>query len=866
MINRCLRPLVFFLALMGAGNALGQATGTVVGTVRGSAGEGLPGAVVSIDGTEIRVLTEDDGRYSIVVPANRPIALDFEFVGHQLLRKKLELKKDEAVQLDVQLSELNELMAVEVVDVISRSEIGGLVITPKDIERYPSTTGSLEQVLQYLAPGVSAGPGGELTSQYSVRGGNYDENLVYVNGFEIYRPFLVRTGQQEGLTFPNPNLTRALTFSSGGFQALYGDKLSSVLDVRYKRPEKFGASAEASFLGASAHLEGAFVKKKERGNANPQRFTYLLGARYKSTRYLLGSLDLKGEYVPEFWDLQANFTYDLGRRWQLEYLGNYNISRFSLLPRNLSSTTGLFNFALQLLADFEGGEVSDFTTTTHGAALTWQPRENLSMRLMASGFRSRENERVDIISYYRLNELETGLGDEGFGGVVGTLGYGETHQFIRNYLTATVFNASWIGSFEKKTDLLYRKKNGTLGNRTHGHFLQWGTRWQHEDIDDRLKEWERTDSLGYTLPYTTDSLIFPNVVKTDIALRSQRLSAFFQDSWTVSDDKKEIRLVMGLRAGWWDLNREVYVTPRAQFFYSPRIPRDSTRKLEGVTYKLAVGAYYQPPFYRELRNQIGVINRDVRAQKSIHAVGGVALDFSMWGGRKFKFIAEGYYKHLWDNIPFDVDNVRVRYYGDNLAQGYAAGLDLRLNGELVPEAESWINLGFLRTRERFDGVDHRVRSLGDSLGTPVGDVARPTDQAMILSMFFQDYLPKAKWLRVNLALTLGTGLPFGVPGNNVEYRNTYRFSPYHRVDIGFSASLWNRDQWEKRRAEGKKTRNPGPFLRHIKKMWLSLEVFNLLQVSNAASNTWVKDFSNISYAIPNYLTSGRVNLRFRVDF
>ncbi len=853
------------LALLWTAQSNAQQTATVVGTVITPDGEPVIGATIQIEGTGLGTSTNEEGDYTVIVPANQDVTLIYSYVGLQQMKRKMRLNTAEIIKLNIEMESL-QMDVIEVYDELSRSEVDGLVITPKEIERFPNPSGSLEQMLQYLAPGVSAGPGGELSSQYSVRGGNYDENLVYVNGFEIYRPFLIRNSQQEGLTFPNPNLTRAFTFSTGGFSARYGDKMSSVLDVYYKRPTKFAASAEGSLLGASAHIEGA-IKKKGQKSSNPERLSYLFGARYKTTKYLLDSRDLQGEYAPVFVDLQANLSYDINKHWQIEWLGNYNLNKFTLVPRDLSTTTGLFNFAIRLTAVFEGEEVDDFTNYFSGIGLNYTPKENLRFRLMSSVFQTRENERFDIISYYRLEEVQTSLGEDNFGEVIGTLGYGETHQFIRNFLTATVSNTELRGQLDLKNAKLYLDGD-KLETRTNDHLLSWGLQYKHEVINDELKEWERVDSLGYTLPYdngipsANNNLTFPNVVKTNINLSSNRVAAFFEDSWSLKNAKHNLRVNAGVRATYWDLNKELVFSPRLQIYYSPRrIERDTLDDVDNLTFKLAGGAYYQPPFYRELRNQQGQINTSLRAQKSAHIVAGMVVGFRMFN-RPFKFITEGYYKHLWDLVPFDLENVRIRYYGENKADGYVAGIDLRLNGELVKDAESWINLSFLRARERFIDTVHMRRDLGQADGYVVRDVPRPTDQLMIMSMFFQDYLPKAPWAKVNLALTVGTGLPFGTPKGNEVYRNSYRFSAYHRIDIGFSASIWNKALFEKRHPGSQ----PKAFFKGFQSIWLSAEVFNLMQVSNAASNTWVKDFYNTYYAIPNYLTSRRINIRLRVDF
>ncbi|MCB0526700.1 MAG: TonB-dependent receptor plug domain-containing protein, partial [Saprospiraceae bacterium] len=422
-----------------------------------------------------------------------------------------------------------------------------------ELKLLPTTTGNLESVLPHIALGTNVGTGGELSSQYQVRGGNYDENLVYVNDFEIYRPQLIRAGQQEGLTFPNIDLIRDLSFSSGGFQAKYGDKLSSVLDVKYKRPDSLKASASASLLGASAHLEGSWKP----GKTGYRAFRYLLGARYKTTKTLLGSLDVTGEYVPNFSDIQAYLTYDLNRSWQLGAIGNFNRSTYSFQPQSLARAFGLIDYALQLRTAFEGQELDDFTQAMGGLSLTYLPdreKNPFFHKLLASVWRSQENERFDILGYYILGELDENLGSDNFGEIVNILGTGTQHTWVRNYLSADVRNVQYKGGIEFQNDI---SEEGL----TRSHFLQWSAKWQNEAISDKINEWERLDSALYSLPYDTTVLLVRNVLKTKNNLNSDRLSASFQDTWTWRQDGKlEIQTVLGFRGQYWTMNDEWFIT------------------------------------------------------------------------------------------------------------------------------------------------------------------------------------------------------------------------------------------------------------------------------------------------------------------
>ncbi len=803
-------------------------------------------ATVYLKGTSTATETASNGRYRIEIPANQEVVLVISRIGYKEISTTLEpMPARSSRQIDVPLVPSDSDIEVEVRG--SKIEEGGMIREDvTQLKLLPSTTGNLESMLPHLALGTSSGTGGELSSQYNVRGGNYDENLVYVNDFEIYRPQLIRAGQQEGLTFANVDLIRDLSFSSGGFEARYGDKLSSVLDIKYKRPDSLRASVAGSFLGGSTHIEGSFKVGKD----SYKRLRYLVGARYKTTRYLLGTLDVSGEYIPNFSDIQAYITYDLNRNWQVGLMGNYNRSVYSFAPVERNTALGLINFALQLFSVFEGQEVDDFTTSMGGLSLTYLPdrdRNPFFLKFLASAFRSDENERIDIIGRYSLRQIESNIGSDNFGEVLAELGTGTQHQYVRNSLDIDIVN------FEHKGGLELQQDNKDL-SVTSSHFLQWSAKFQSENINDRINEWERLDSAGYSLPYDINAVQLYNVLKTRNTLSSNRLTAYFQDTYTWrKDDVAEWRVSAGVRAAYWDLNQEFVISPRAQLLYKP------LKSEKDISYRLAAGLYYQTPFYREMRGPDGQVNTDLLSQKSAHVVGGLTYDFYLGkrNPKKFRLITEAYYKQLWDLVSYDVENVRIRYSGQNDATGYVTGLDIRLNGEFVPDAESWINLSFLRAREKITGIQHLQREIGQTEATEVKDVPRPTDQTMTLSMFFQDYLPKNKNFKMHMIFTVGTGLPFGLQGGNRVYRNTYRFSPYHRVDIGFSLALWD---------ESRRAAKPHHPLRFTRNAWLSLEVFNLMQVQNQAGNTWIKTVFNQQYAIPNYLTSRRINLRLRMDF
>lgn len=837
----CLFLTVFFL------QAQNETQATISGTVRDAvSGTPIEFVTVFVEGASFAVETAGNGRYRLEVPANEPFILVFSRLGYKEVRTPVEampLRSNR--QVDVEMAPADSDLEVIVRE--SKIEEGGMVREDvSQMKLLPTTTGNFESVLPHIALGTTSGSGGELTSQYNVRGGNYDENLVYVNDFEIYRPQLIRAGQQEGLTFPNIDLIRDLSFSSGGFQARYGDKLSSVLDINYKRPDSLRGSVALSFLGGSAHLEGSLGV----GNDVYRKLRYLVGLRYKTNRYLLGTLDVKGEYVPNFTDIQAYVTYDVSRSWQLGILANYNRSVYRFEPTERSTAFGLINYSLELYSVFEGQEVDDFTTSLGGLSMTYLPdrqRNPLFLKFMAWSSTSDENERFDILGHYSLRQIDSNLGSSEFGEVLSELGSGTQHNFVRNFLDLRVT------SFQHKGGIEFQRPQ-TDNQVTSTHFLQWSVRYNHENISDNIREWERLDSAGYALPYDTLELTLFNVTKTRNDLNSNRFSAYLQDTYTFRNNQRgELQVSAGVRATYWDLNGEFLVSPRAQMLYKPLSWKTD------ISFRLASGLYVQPPFYREMRAPDGSVNTDLEAQKSLHVVGGMTLDFYLGkrNPKKFRFITEAYYKQLWDLVSYDIENVRIRYSGVNDATGYIAGVDMRLNGEFVPGAESWINLSLLTAREKLDGVQHLRREVGQEEATPVDYVPRPTDQLVTLSVFFQDYLPKNENFKMNLNFTVGTGLPFGIPNNNIVYRNTYRFEPYHRVDIGFAVLLWD---------QSRRLRRPHHPLRFTRNTWISFEVFNLMNVQNQSGNTWIKTVFLQQYAIPNYLTSRRINLRLRMDF
>ncbi|NCA85156.1 MAG: TonB-dependent receptor [Clostridia bacterium] len=835
--------LMLCILWVGAMAQTGQQA-TVQGTVTNEKGKAQELVNVSIFGLPGGTATDEDGKYTLRVPANEKLRLVFSFVGFETIEKELRLAPNETVTINTTLVPSAEMLPDITIQDERIRNTNLQRIDPKGVTVIPTVTGSVESLIKTL-PGVASN--NELSSQYSVRGGNFDENLVYVNDIEIYRPFLIRSGQQEGMSFLNPDLTASILFSAGGFDAKYGDKMSSALDIKYKRPQEFGGSVTASLLGASAHLEG--VDKTN-------RFSYLAGVRYKSNQYLLNGLETKGDYQPVFFDFQALFRYQLSEKLELSFLGNYADNKFELVPETRETNFGTISEAKRLTVYFDGRETDQYKTYMGALKLIYNPTKQTQLSFITSAFNSDESETFDIQGQYWIGRVQTGLGQSDFGDVVSTDGVGTFLNHARNYLNATVVTAEHRGSWESTAN-----------------YLTWGAKYQRENIDDQLHEWELIDSAGFTLPHPSDDIGAPLQPVTplhmnffaasDVTLATNRISGFVQNTWNFGNNSRDFAVTAGIRSQYWDYSEQFLFSPRASLSYHPRWTHD-------ILFRLAAGYYYQPAFYRELRNFDGTIAEDQKAQKSIHLVGGADWNLTIWG-RPFKFVTEVYYKFLDDLIPYEVDNVRIRYYANERSRGYATGIDMKINGEFVPGIESWASLSVMKTQEDIYG-DYYYQYF-DEEGNPSGTgpepnpeasqnekvepgyIPRPTDQRVRFSMFFQDYLPMNPTYKMHLALYFGSSLPFGPPKSQ-RYQQTYRMPPYRRVDIGFSKQLIGSHTKFK---EG----NP---LGHLKSMWISLEIFNLLQVNNTISYLWITDVSGRQYAVPNFLTPRQLNLKLVVQF
>ncbi len=832
-----LAPLIL-LFLIVSQTIFGQLeTGTVFGKVTDDVGASVPGATILILGSATAVTAKLDGSYEINVPANKPIKLIFSSLNFFSDTIPVKVSPGQRLEQNRKLN-INQMQVVDIIEEKNRDQ-PGLVLELENIDVV--STGPSQSIEAFLAGTGAVGTNNELSSSYTVRGGNFDENLVYVNDFEVFRPFLIRSGQQEGLSFINPNMVSKVYFSAGGFQPRYGDKMSSVLDVTYRKPKrKFGGSVSGSLLGAQAHLEGAIKSKKD---TTMTKFTFLAGVRYRTLSYLLNSLETTGQYSPSFVDVQGLMTYRIAKRWQIEYLVNYASNKYQFSPVDRETTFGVVNQVLQLTMFFEGQENDSYSSFMNGISLIQVPTKHVRLKYMGAFYKTTEIEAFDILAEYFIGEVETDFSDDNFGQVRFGLGAGALQDFARNRLETQIGNFQWRGTYIKGI-----------------HRMEWGLGYQRENIKDEIREFERLDSAGYSLPSNGQEVRLDRVLRSKFNLVSNRFNGFVQDSWRLSDSSRAL-LTYGVRFSYWDVNKEFVVSPRVQFSISPR------KFKKDVVFKIATGLYQQPPFYREMRALDGTVNTNLKAQKSFHAILGSDLNFQIWG-RDFKFTTELYYKYMWDLVPYEFDNVLIRYFGQNQARGYAAGVELRLNGEFVKDTESYISISLMNAREDIEGdqffayfdengdpVTRNSSTVVDSTLNFPGFIPRPSDQRVRFTIFFQDHLPRNENFKMHLRLVYATGLPFGPPDNE-RFRDVLRIPAYRRVDIGFSAQLYDQSKKVRQKAFG----------RALESAWLTLEIWNLLGVNNTVSYLWIKDFSNTVYAVPNFLTGRRFNLRLIVKF
>ncbi len=782
------------------------------------------------------VVASDSGTFHLRVPVESAFALVFSASGYQETQKDFFLNKGEQEYIVVKLYPQSKVLAPVVIRSGKENPAPGLIqINPKDVETLPGAAGGVEGLIKTLV-----GSNNELTSQYSVRGGNYDENLIYINGFEIYRPFLVSNAQQEGLSFINPDLVSHISFYTGGFPAKYGDKISSVLDIQYRKPAHFGGSAYVSLLEQGLHLEG---------RSPNQRLSWIVGVRSKTNRNLLSSQEVQGNYVPSASDLQAFLTYQLSDKLELEFLGIASGSKFTFLPQSAQKSTAVFSplFTADLALDifFNGQEIDHYNNNLVGINLKEALNQKVTLKWMASYYTDLEKENYDITGNYLFGERNFDKSSATYGQITNPLGAGSYQDFARNSLNIADYHLGQEGTYLQGPQL-----------------IQWGLGWDHTLIDNHLNKWEYQDSAGYSLPFNPDILQLNNVVKTSDNLPVDKLSGYLQDRIRLGDSSQHLSLNAGIRFNYNSLNGEFLVSPRAELTYQPDWNSH-------IVFKASAGIYDQPPFYREMLKPDGSVNTALKSQKSKQFVAGFEYDLSNTF-RPMHLTTEAYYKWLTDVDVFDINNVSIQYYGNNNAVAYAAGIETRLYTELVKDAESWLSIGLAQTKEKINNDYYYIYTnqegqqitaqttdqvVADSVKKEMGFIRRPTDRRLTIGLFLQDYLSTNKNFKVHLNLIYGSNTPYTIPGN-VRFRDALIIEPYIRADIGFSALLLS---------DKSPRRSHSPF-RTFRNIWASLEIFNLIDRANIISYQLIKDFANNTFAIPNRLTPRLVNFKIMARF
>lgn len=741
-------------------------------------------------------MTSLKGDYSLQLQSADSVEIRFSMVGYKTKVRTLRRPRGKQTMQVVLHSSDNALSEVAITG--KRIETGQTQELSKEhLKSMPSTTGNaVEEMIQSQA-GVSTHS--ELSSQYNVRGGSFDENSVYINNVEIFRPFLVRSGQQEGISVINPDMVEKIGFSTGGYEARYGDKMSSALNIEYRRPKRFEASATASMLGASAFV----------GMSN-KKFSWSNGLRYKTTKYLLGSMDTKGEYQPTFIDYQTYLTYSPNKRWDIKFLGNISDNHYNFTPEDRETNFGTMENVKAFKVYFDGQEKDVFRTFFGSLGITRKFNENTSLSLIASAFNTREQEKYDIQGQYWLTQTETSE----------NLGVGTYFQHTRNYLKAHVESAK----------LLFKTKQ-----KKHDIEAAFTYKWEH--IEENSVEYEMRDSSKYSIPHTGKDLYMIYSMRAKNTLTANRVEAYAQDTYrfTSSEGKTLYTLNYGLRLAYWSFTKETILSPRLSLGIIPAFN-------ENITMRFATGLYYQAPFFKEIRDTTttnGItyasLNRKAKSQRSIHFIAGFDYRFKM-NNRPFKFTAEAYYKALGNLVPYSVNNVKVVYYGDNMCSGHAAGLDLKLFGEFVPGTDSWVSLSLMNTSMKLNGKS----------------IPLPTDQRYAVNLFFTDYFPGTTRWKMSLKLALADGLPFSAPHRELE-SNVFRAPAYKRADVGLNYRIIDNSDRHKKR-------NP------IRNLWVGAECLNLFGINNVNSYYWITDVTGQQYAVPNYLTGRQINVKLSVDF
>tara|TARA_B110000503_G_scaffold44463_2_gene72555 strand:+ start:1828 stop:4251 length:2424 start_codon:yes stop_codon:yes gene_type:complete len=802
--------------------AIGQ-TATLKGIVLNEQNQPIQGANIVSD--EEGTTTNLNGFYTLKIPAKKNVEIRFSHLNYKLITATFNLKNGEELEFNPVLKNNYEQIETVVITGSKRKDLEGITtISPQIIRTIKGAQPGVENLLKTL-PGVNIT--NELSTQYSVRGGNFDENLVYVNEIEVYRPFLVRSGQQEGLSFVNTDMVQNLDFSAGGFQAKYGDKLSSVLDITYRTPIGFGVRADVNLLGGSITTEAVSKNSK---------FSAITGLRYRDNSLLVKSKETETNFNPTFADAQTYLTYRFSDKFHLSFLGNLAINDYQYEPTTRQTNFGTLDNPIALLVFYDGQENDKYQTYFGALKGSYFVNENLTLKLIASSFHTTEQEYFDILAQYRLGEVNSNIGDENLGEVEFSEGIGSQLNHARNDLDALITN------IEHKGYLKSEDNN-----------FEWSIKYTNEDIRDRIVEWEVIDSAGFLInppnldqfnnqPYTADQgpiVPFKNIRATN-STQINRIQAYGQWNRRSMLGSHEVYANIGVRYHGWSVkgdgianNSQSVISPRIQLAIKPDWNKDMLFRLSG-------GLYYQPPFYRELRDSNGMVNSDVKAQQSVHLVVGNEYSFKMWD-RPFKLISEAYYKNLTDVNPYTVENVRIRYAAANNTKAYAYGLDVRLNGEFVPGTESWFSFGYLKTEENINKQ---------------GYIARPTDQRLKFGILFQDYVPKLPKMKMYLNLVYNTGVPGGSPSYASPYDYQNRLPDYKRADVGMTYVIIDSNKkgdkkWQKR----------------FKELSVGLEIFNMFDVQNSITNTWVRDvYSKRQYSIPNYLTPRVFNLRLGMQF
>ena len=740
-------------------------------------------------------MTSLKGEYSLQLHSADSVEVRFSMVGYKTKIRVLRRPRGKQTLQVVLYSNDNELGEVTVTG--TRIQSGQTQELKKEhLKNLPSVSGNAVEELIQSQAGVSNHS--EMSSQYNVRGGSFDENSVYINNVEVYRPFLVRSGQQEGISVINPDMVEKIEFSTGGYEARYGDKMSSALNITYKRPKPFEASVSASLLGASAYV-GVSNKKVSWSN----------GLRYKTTRNLLGSLDTKGEYKPTFIDYQTYFTYTPNERWDINFLGNISNNHYNFSPEDRETNFGTMENVKSFRVYFDGQEKDVFRTFFGSLGITRHFGKNTSLSLIASAFKTREQEKYDIQGQYWLTQTETSE----------NLGVGTYFQHARNYLNAHV----------ESLKLLLKTKQKR-------HDIEGALTFKKEHISENSVEYEMRDSSNYSIPHTGKDLYMIYSMRAKNVLDANRIEAYIQDTYRFGggEGQSHYTLNYGVRFAHWSYTKETILSPRVSLGIIPAFN-------ENVTMRFAAGLYYQAPFFKEIRDTTTVngityakLNNKAKSQRSIHFIAGYDYRFKL-NNRQFKFTAEAYYKLLGNLVPYSVNNVKVVYYGDNESSGHAAGLDFKIYGEFVPGTDSWLSLSLMSTKMKLNGVS----------------IPLPTDQRYALNLFFTDYFPGTDRWKMSLKLAFADGLPFSAPHRELE-SNSFRAPAYKRADIGLSYRLINN-------ADNHNKKNP------LRNLWLGVECLNLFGINNVNSYYWITDVTGQQYAVPNYLTGRQLNFRISAD-